>query len=955
MKPCLHPSVRSIFTAIGIFFGSFLSTSVFAQDVCPGRELVPATTCITGTGGSSYTTTLQGATVTAAGATAGCGTNASGDHWYYFTATSAYPTITINGLGSTMNDNPRLQLYSGTCAALGAPIASGACTNNVASVTITTTTLNGGLGLTVGAVYRIRVFTNTAAPHIGTNWGYTICVTNPYPGRMEISRSYINITKGTTGGTVSPGDELEMRATFVLFGAASPNPAASADSIGYFDTLFSGRGLALIPGTIALRTNEGIVYRADQASKVPFTDLDTDNDAGWRYQNGLDTIIRINLGGINNSSRWARGRLNNTSRPSVFTNTCIVMATYRVRVYAPYNTKICFKTGAFTYRDRSTGIMQTTAFKRDSLIVYESPGLCPNSISATNAIGVEFNGTFGEPAVAAPLVRNRTASTFVPAYTYKIFAQGVGPDDYYYGIANNTSGRFTTNTALLKPDGNDYRVFNLWDITGDHTGAANTAEGNRPCDTTQARSATNPCGYMLVINSSYKNDTAFQYTVNGLCPNTYYEIAGWFKNVCSKCGCDSLGNGSGESDYVAATLGDTSGIKPNIAFDVDGTDYYTTGNLAYLGTLSGVGAQRGSDSTNQWVKRGFTYRTGPSQTSFQLTLRNNAPGGGGNDWALDDIAVSTCLPRMSFNPQANPTLCYNTFITIQDTIRSYFDNYVHYKWQRSTDGGTTWTDLAGTTGDATPIQTGTPGNYQYVVGYVVPPSMTQMTNNGDRYRVIVATTSANLTNSNCQVSDGTSIRLNVINCGVVLSTDLLSFNGKLVNDYGKLTWTTSKEDEPISFNIERSNDGINFFTIGTVNSHNDYTAAINSYSFNDPVQILGKKFYRIVMVNRNLQKKYSRVIQLSKGTSSVFSLLNVVNPFYNKIDFDISIPSDGKVDVQLIDMMGKTVKKTSFLVQEGINSLNLPNTDNLPAGMYIFQLSHQGEILTSKVIKKNSL
>lgn len=956
MKPCVHPSVRSIFTVIGIFFGSILSTPVFAQDVCPGRELVPATTCITGTGGSSHTTTLSGATVTASGATAGCGTNASGDHWYYFTATSAYPTIVINGLGSTMNDNPRLQLYSGTCAALGAPIASGACANAVSSVTITTTALNGGLGLTVGAVYRIRVYTNTPAPHTGTAWGYTICVTNPNPSRIELSRSYINVTRGATGGTVSPGDTLEMRATFVLFEGTGSTPDASADSIGYYDTLLAGRGLALVPGTIALRTNEGIIYRADQPGKVAFTDLATDNDAGWHYQNGLDTIVRINLGGINNSSRWRRGRLDYNSRPSVFGATCIVMATYRVRVYAPFDTKICFKTGAYTYRDRNTGIMNTVGFKRDSLVVYNSPGLCPNSISATNAIGIESNGTFGQPASATPpLARNRAATVYSPAYIYSRFAQGVGPGDYYYGITNNTSGRFSTTNALLKPDASDYRVFNLWDITGDHTGAANPARGNRPCDTTQARSATNPCGYMLVINSSYKNDTAFQYNVTGLCPNTYYEIAGWFKNVCSKCACDSLGNGSTSGSYVAATLGDTSGIKPNIAFDVDGTDYYTTGNLSYLGTLSGVGAQRASDSTNQWVKRGFTYRTGPSQTSFQLTLRNNAPGGGGNDWALDDIAVSTCLPRMSFNPQANPTLCYNTYITIQDTIRSYFDNYVHYKWQRSTDGGTTWTDLAGTTGDATSIQTGTPGNYEYVVGYVVPPSMTQMANNGDRYRVIVATTASNLTNANCQMSDGTSIRLNIINCGVVLSTDLLSFNGKLVNDYGQLTWTTSKEDEPISFNIERSNDGINFFTIGTVNSHNDYTAAINRYTFNDPVQILGKKFYRIVMINANLHKKYSRVIQLSKGTSPMFSLLNVVNPFYDKIDFDISIPADGKVDVQLIDMMGKTVKKTSFIVQEGINSLNLANTDNLPAGMYIFQLSHQGEILTSKVIKKNSL
>ena len=966
MKPCFHPSVRSVFTVNGIFFGSLLSQSVVAQqETCPGRTLVPTTgtTCNTGAGGNAFTSSLQGALPTVAAGAGSCTGNAnSPDHWYQFVATSAYPVITMSSIGSNLDNYPRLQLFSAATTNCIATYNAIACQGGAAtSISINTATNPGGAGLVVGQTYYIRVFSNTNNTSSGssTSWGYTICVTNPTPGRIELSRSYINITKGTTGGTVSPGDELEMRATFVLFEGAGAVPNASADSIAYYDTLFNGNGLALVPGTIALRTNEGIIYRADQASKVAFTDVGTDNDAGWHYQNGLDTIVRINLGGISNSSRWRRGQLNYNSRPSVFNTTCIVMATYRVRVYAPYNTKICFKTGAFSYRDRSTGILDTVGFKRDSLIVYESPGLCPNSISATNAIGVETNGTFGQSGATAPLVRNRAATIYSPAYIYSRFAQGVGPGDYYYGITNNTSGRFSTTNALLKPDANDYRVFNLWDITGDHTGATNTAKGNKPCDTTQARSATNPCGYMLVINSSYKNDTAFQYNVTGLCPNTYYEIAAWFKNVCSKCACDSMGTGSTSTSpaYIAATPGDTSGIKPNIAFDVDGTDYYTTGNLSYLGTMTGGGlaAQRGSDSTNQWVKRGFTFRTGLSQTSFQLTLRNNAPGGGGNDWALDDIAVSTCLPRMSFNPQANPTLCYSTYITIQDTIRSYFNNYVHYKWQRSTDGGTTWNDLPGTTGDATSIQTGSPGAYQYVVGYVVPPSMTTMANNGDRYRVIVATTATNLTNSNCQMSDGTSIRLNIINCGVVLSTDLISFNGKLVNDYGQLTWTTSKEDEPISFNIERSNDGINFFTIGTVNSHNDYSAAINRYTFNDPVQILGKKFYRIVMINRNLQKKYSRVIQLSKGVSSVFTLLNVVNPFYDKIDFDISIPADGKVDVQLIDMMGKTVKKTSYIVQEGINSLNLGNTDNLAAGMYIFQLSHQGEVLTSKVIKKNSL
>ena len=30
-----------------------------------------------------------------------------------------------------------------------------------------------------------------------------------------------------------------------------------------------------------------------------------------------------------------------------------------------------------------------------------------------------------------------------------------------------------------------------------------------------------------------------------------------------------------------------------------------------------------------------------------------------------------------------------------DTVRSYFNNYVYYKWQRSTDGGASWNDVTG--------------------------------------------------------------------------------------------------------------------------------------------------------------------------------------------------------------------------------------------------------------------
>ncbi|HRF23350.1 MAG TPA: hypothetical protein PLR98_04280, partial [Chitinophagaceae bacterium] len=110
-------------------------------------------------------------------------------------------------------------------------------------------------------------------------------------------------------------------------------------------------------------------------------------------------------------------------------------------------------------------------------------------------------------------------------------------------------------------------------------------------------------------------------------------------------------------------------------------------------------------------KKGFTYLTGPFQTSFTLKFFNNAPGGGGNDWALDDISVSTCSPNMVYAPSNNPKVCDSNSIQIQDTIRSFFNNYVYYKWQRSTDGGGTWTDVTAPAGPVVPFWNGSAWEY----------------------------------------------------------------------------------------------------------------------------------------------------------------------------------------------------------------------------------------------------
>ncbi|HEY0042233.1 MAG TPA: T9SS type A sorting domain-containing protein [Flavisolibacter sp.] len=898
----------SVYTAIVLLVTLSPVTSTAQGNACATAPLLnSATTCINTTGtvvGSTYGSDLP---IT-------CGTPRY-DVWYRFVAQATSTTITMSGIGANFT-NPRLQLLGGACGALS---------NIACSVASGTSQVINATGLTIGTTYYIRVFsTNTSGTAPTSNGGFSICLRDPAPSTIETSRSYINVSKGTVGGTVDYLDTLEIRSTLVI-------KNNFADSLSFRDTLYNGKGFRLVPGSITLRTNEGKVYKS-------FTDI-FDADWGHRVPNGLDTVIRINFG--SGATNTARGRLNNTSKPSFYNSTCIVMATYRVVVYAPYNSRINFKTGGITYRDGATGVMFNAVFPDDSLIVFQSPGLCPTSVSVTNAIGVESNGTFGFSG-ATPSPRNRGTSPYTN-YTYMLFTPTGGPQDYYYSIANNTSATYTILNNWGKP-GAPYRVFGVWDIIGDHTGAANQTRGNQPCDTTQPRSATNPCGYMLVINSAYKTDTAFQYTVSNLCPGTHYEISAWFRNICYKCGCDSNGVGASGGSYIPLALNDSSGVQPNIAFGVNGIDYYTTGNIPYYGVTPS-----GSDSTNRWVKKGFIYVTGPGETSFKLTIRNNAPGGGGNDWALDDISVATCLPNMRYSPSNNPTLCYGNAITISDTVRSYYNTYNHFKWQRSTDGGSTWTDIIGANGTATPVWNGS--SWQYVTSYTINPPFTQLSNNGDRYRVVVGTTAANMLNPNCNFTDGIAIiTLNIIDCAPILNVNLLSFNGRIQNDRAYLNWSTSREEETVSFEVEKSSDGSNFLPVASLQGVNNPSLNINQYNFPDTALLTGRTYYRVALLTASGHRKVSNTVQL-KGAVSEFTVKNVVNPFGSVVAFDVEINEGGQLEVILSDARGGKIKTRNYTVHPGLNSLTLTDVDALSAGVYVLQVRYKEKITTKKLVK----
>jgi hypothetical protein len=290
-------------------------------------------------------------------------------------------------------------------------------------------------------------------------------------------------------------------------------------------------------------------------------------------------------------------------------------------------------------------------------------------------------------------------------------------------------------------------------------------------------------------------------------------------------------------------------------------------------------------------------------------------------------------------------------LEISDTVRSFFDNYTLFKWQKRANGVGSWADIAGTSGSVTPQVINS--SYQFVRTYTIPPTQTLAANVGDQYRLVIASTPFNLDNVDCAYSDPTVISVDILtDCGPVLSTDLLSVSGILNNGFAKINWVTSKEEQPVYFELERSNDGLSFVRITTLQGLNNGQVT-NYYSFEDPQQVEGKKWYRLVMISDKGTKKYSRVVQLNVNGSD-FEIESLINPFSDQLRFNLVTTKSSKITVDIISLQGKVVKRGSYIVNAGSNNIRVPDTDVLASGIYTLRIQKGEKIINRKVMKRNN-
>jgi gliding motility-associated-like protein len=270
-------------------------------------------------------------------------------------------------------------------------------------------------------------------------------------------------------------------------------------------------------------------------------------------------------------------------------------------------------------------------------------------------------GSLGDPVVNITFgAGNNPGPSLKAATTAYTYTSSTCPQDGSYTLTGGSSGCFAPSWHT---------------VNADHTG--------------------NPKGYFMLVNSSYQPADFYLDTVHNLCGNTTYEFAAWILNMM----VPNNPNCGGRD------------ILPNITFRIE----TTTGTV--LGTYPTGNIPETAVST--WVQYGFFFVTPPGTSDVVLRMTNNAPGGCGNDLALDDITFRPCGPMVTAsitggNGTGPFNLCEDdpAVLDFGGNLSAGY-NAPAFQWQLSTDSGSSWSDIPAAQGTTYSRQPTAPGLYEY--------------------------------------------------------------------------------------------------------------------------------------------------------------------------------------------------------------------------------------------------
>ncbi|MEY4903946.1 MAG: hypothetical protein RLZZ292_1761 [Bacteroidota bacterium] len=181
--------------------------------------------------------------------------------------------------------------------------------------------------------------------------------------------------------------------------------------------------------------------------------------------------------------------------------------------------------------------------------------------------------------------------------------------------------------------------------------------------------------------------------------------------------------------------------------------------------------------------------------------------------------------------------------------------------------------------------------------------------------------------------------------GTPLPITLSGFFAHLTEDNDvNVTWQTASERNNAYFEIERSEDGINFKPIGMVYGKGN-VENVSNYGFVDDKPVQNLNYYRLKQHDTDGHFEYSSILTVNNSPRKdrfVFS----PNPVSDVLTIEYLGKNHEPRSIEIYDVLGKLVYQVTNDLQE-----NEINTSHLHSGTYIWKINQNGKMQTGKFLK----
>jgi hypothetical protein len=188
-----------------------------------------------------------------------------------------------------------------------------------------------------------------------------------------------------------------------------------------------------------------------------------------------------------------------------------------------------------------------------------------------------------------------------------------------------------------------------------------------------------------------------------------------------------------------------------------------------------------------------------------------------------------------------------------------------------------------------------------------------------------------------------NVQIKGVSSDAVLPLSLINFSASLENGNAKLFWNTTTEINVKNFEVQRSDDGNTFNTVGSVTAFNGLS---NSYSYLDNSKINNVVYYRLKMINKDGTFTYSKVISISNKIKETISIYP--NPATQNLTLYSATPLTSST-VNIISAEGRVVKNISI---NPASKYNVIDVAQLTKGIYLLQYMDNNERKSIKFIKQ---